>query len=112
MKRSSKLSIGEALNRHHKHKTCAMEDAFRAFSKIYDDYYTARKKKVECWEFMNCGYNSYSKCDAYTKKAGRRCWLVAGSLSGSNPCCIKVKTKEFSSCKECGFFSKIKKGMI
>ncbi|MGQ9531439.1 MAG: methyl-accepting chemotaxis protein [Desulfotomaculales bacterium] len=38
----------------------------------------ARRK--QCWEYMKCPPERYSRCPAYLQQAGRRCWTVTGTL--------------------------------
>lgn len=57
---------------------------------------------VNCWEFKKCGKEKDESCPAVTKKLGKSCWMVAGTMCGGKPQGIfaeKVKT-----CSECDFF--------
>jgi hypothetical protein len=93
-----------------KKKPCPASAAFDAFTKAFKEFEEAKTERVKCWEFMNCSREQQTRCAAYTKSAGRRCWLVAGTLSGGAPECEFAKT--LSSCKECVFYKKIKKGEV
>ncbi|MBF0466902.1 MAG: hypothetical protein HQK88_07435 [Nitrospirae bacterium] len=84
--------------------------AFEAFSKALEEFDEVRAERKNCWEYYDCGVEKSRKCSAFTKSAGRRCWLVVGTLSGSEPECERAK--QLKSCKECTFYQKIKKGEI
>jgi len=66
--------------------------------------------KIQCWEFMKCGHERDSLCPVVEQSAGRRCWLVAGTLNGGKP--EGSNARKISNCKECNFYKKIKKGEI
>jgi hypothetical protein len=93
-----------------KKKPCPASAAFDAFTKAFQEFEDAKTERVKCWQFMKCGREVQNRCAAFTKSAGRRCWLVAGTLSGGAPQCEFAK--ELSSCKECDFYKKIKKGEV
>ncbi len=40
--------------------------------------FKARRK--QCWEYLKCPPERYTKCPAYLQQAGRRCWTVTGTL--------------------------------
>ena len=82
-------------------------------------------KKINCWEFTNCGREKKSKdpnnpvprCPAVTEtsanginggeNAGRICWAIAGTFCGD-----KVQghlARDIPTCMLCDFFKKIKK---
>jgi len=68
------------------------------------------EKKIQCWEFKKCGHEKDSKCPAIVQHAGRSCWLVAGTLCGG---AVQGDfAQKLPSCKECDFYSKIKKGSL
>ncbi len=90
--------------------TTEAAEAFDAFIKSFKEFETTKIERIKCWEFMNCNQAQCRICPAYTKSAGRRCWLVAGTLSGTKPECTHCKM--IASCKECEFYQKIKKGEI
>ncbi len=82
--------------------------AFEAFNKICEEFEQTRVERIRCWEYFKCEQAKTGSCSAFTKSAGRRCWLVAGTLSGTEPDCPRAKA--LKSCKECEFYQKIKKG--
>ncbi|MBF0592485.1 MAG: hypothetical protein HQL02_10405 [Nitrospirae bacterium] len=90
-------------------KTQVLLDAFGALNNLIDKYFFSdSKKEMPCWQYMKCSMESKHTCDAVNKKAGRRCWLVVGSLSG-----IKERCKnKFENCKDCDFYIKVKNGEI
>lgn len=90
-------------------KTVA-DEAFEAFIKSFQEFDSVKTERIKCWEYMKCDTQICQNCPAYTKLAGRRCWLVAGTLSGSRSECVYCKN--ISSCKECDFYIKVKKGKI
>lgn len=89
---------------------CPATIAFEAFSKAFQNFEGSKTERMKCWEFFECQRDKDGHCSAFTKSAGRRCWLVAGTLSGSEPECELAKT--INSCKECEFYKKIKKGEL
>ncbi|MBF0342808.1 MAG: hypothetical protein HQL06_01125 [Nitrospirae bacterium] len=82
--------------------------AFEAFNKVFKEFEETKVERIKCWEYFNCERAKNGCCSAYTKSAGRRCWLVAGTLSGGEPDCPRAKA--LKSCKECEFYKKIKRG--
>jgi len=62
--------------------------------------------KTQCWEFTKCNSEKNASCPTVVQKAGRSCWLVAGSFCGG-PIQCKVAHK-FSNCKECDFHKKVR----
>ncbi len=80
-------------------------------------------KKINCWEFKKCGrepggakVNELGVCPSTVeiklhgthggKKAGRACWIVAGSFCGG-----KVQgsfAQKYGNCVKCDFFQKVK----
>ncbi len=64
------------------------------------------KNRLQCWEFMKCGREKDSSCSAVVKMAGRRCWQVAGTLSGGKAECAHAR--KLTSCYECGFLQAVK----
>jgi hypothetical protein len=61
---------------------------------------------TNCWDIIKCGAAKVASCPAPLQKAGRKCWLVAGTFSGGQIACdhaLKLK-----SCKECDFYKSVK----
>lgn len=85
-------------------------ESFNKFYEIMDDRYDNKPKRRNCWQYMNCPPDVQKECDALIKKAGRRCWLVAGSLSGNTKQCLF--NQRGIHCKSCNFYIKVKKGEI
>ncbi len=57
---------------------------------------------MNCWQFNHCPRDRYEVCSAFTKKAGKSCWLVAGTL-----CEGKVQgflASKIGDCRKCDFF--------
>jgi len=53
-------------------------------------------KKVQCWDYNNCGHGKDALCPAVDQKAGGSCWLVAKTLCGG-----KVHGKHAERIKSC-----------
>ncbi|MCI4627180.1 MAG: hypothetical protein L3V56_14640 [Candidatus Magnetoovum sp. WYHC-5] len=66
-------------------------------------------KRMKCWEYRNC---KHTNCPVRTQAAGRRCWLVAGTLSGKRAQCQLLTSGNIDNCKNCDFYKKIKKGTV
>jgi len=66
--------------------------------------------KIQCWEFLKCGHEKDSSCPAVVQKAGRSCWLVAGTLCGG--AVQGDHAQKIGNCKQCVFYLKVKKGEI
>ena len=77
-----------------------------ALSKAMESLVKTGQERAACWQFMGCPKDVLSRCPAFERRAGRRCWLVAGTLSGGAPYCIFCG--QMKSCKECRFYLKIK----
>lgn len=57
---------------------------------------------LNCWEFKKCGRDKTGDCPAYQKKAGKVCWLVAGTMCGG-----KVQgtfAQKLGNCTKCDFY--------
>ncbi|MBF0517199.1 MAG: response regulator [Nitrospirae bacterium] len=82
-------------------------DLFKKFHDAADDLGDLDKKSgMKCWEFLNCPQDVMRKCPAVLQNAERKCWLVAGSLSGRKdtpPHCTRL-----GSCKQCDFYKAVK----
>ncbi|KWT85376.1 two-CW domain-containing protein [Candidatus Magnetominusculus xianensis] len=94
---------------------CPATMAFEAFAKAFEGFEQVKVERTKCWEYFKCGLDKVGlhrsgQCSAFTKSAGRRCWLVAGTLSGTEPECEIAQS--LKSCKECEFYQKVKKGEI
>ena len=66
----------------------------------------AVKEHLTCWEYTKCGSDKDASCPTVVQRYGRACWLVAGTLNGSEPTCKKIKN--ISCCKSCDFYQKVK----
>lgn len=88
-----------------------LEDLYQVKEFFNKHHTTLRltKPKKTCWEYRKC---NYTKCPARLQSAGRRCWLVAGSLSGSKVFCQILTSNFIDSCKKCDFYLKVRKGTI
>ena len=80
------------------------------------------KKKVNCWEFKQCGREPGGKhardlgvCPSATESklngahggtnAGRACWIVAGTMCGGTV--QGTFAKKFDSCEKCDFYKAV-----
>ena len=68
--------------------------------------YAMAAPKKQCWEVMNCGSEKDMSCPTVVQRSGRACWLVAGTLNGSQPVCKKICNT--SNCKDCLFYQDVK----
>ncbi|MCI4624718.1 MAG: hypothetical protein L3V56_02035 [Candidatus Magnetoovum sp. WYHC-5] len=84
--------------------------AYEAYVDGFQRLEINKDAKIKCWEFMKCNPNVYVHCPAFLKSAGRRCWLVAGSVESSMFRC-KVSGQD-RNCKECEFYKKVKRGEL
>ena len=79
-------------------------------------------KKINCWEFMNCGRGhseetgeTCEKCPAALPSAldgmnegmnaGRSCWLVAGTFC--NEKAVGTFAEKLASCRDCAFYKQV-----
>ncbi|KJR43855.1 two component signal transduction response regulator [Candidatus Magnetoovum chiemensis] len=83
---------------------------FENYSEQFKKLEMIKEDRQRCWEYMNCPENVYTNCPVYLKFAGRRCWLIAGTLGEEKSFCIFTKT--LKSCKHCDFYNKIKRSEI
>lgn len=58
--------------------------------------------KLNCWEFKKCGREKNSDCPAIMKKAGKLCWMVAGTMCGGEVQGTFVE--KVGNCKKCDFY--------
>jgi CheY-like chemotaxis protein len=80
------------------------KDLFKKFQDTAGDL--GKKTGVKCWEFINCPQEIMRLCPAVAQNAERKCWLVAGTLSGLKdpaPC-----AKQAGTCKQCDFYKAVK----
>ncbi|QWR77366.1 hypothetical protein [Candidatus Magnetomonas plexicatena] len=75
-----------------------LESAFTNWSK-------EKAEQKSCWQVIGCPFNIRCKCPAFVNRAGRRCWLVAGTM-GENPFCTHLT--KLKDCTECSFYIEIK----
>jgi len=61
---------------------------------------------MNCWEFKNCGRDKDGSCPTVLEKAGRACWLVAGTLCGGQV--QGTAAQKLGNCRECDFYQKVK----
>ncbi|MHB8882866.1 MAG: two-CW domain-containing protein [Thermodesulfovibrionales bacterium] len=59
-------------------------------------------RKIQCWNYHNCGHGKDSLCPAVDQKAGRSCWLVSKTLCGGKV--HGTHTERIKSCEGCGFY--------
>jgi hypothetical protein len=59
-------------------------------------------KKMQCWDYKNCGHEKDALCPAVDQKAGRSCWLVAKTLCGGRV--HGQHAQRIKSCEGCGFY--------
>jgi hypothetical protein len=74
---------------------------------LQENIATAESKRnldgmANCWDFNNCRHGMNSTCISAVQKAGKRCWLVAGTYGVGKQRCALLK--EIGSCRECGFY--------
>ena len=79
------------------------------------------EKRLNCWEFKNCGYGpsqrKYSRagCPTVTEsrldgvhngeKAGRTCWVIAGTFCNGS---VQGKfAQKYKTCLNCDFYQKV-----
>ncbi len=62
---------------------------------------------MNCWEFKKCGRDKTGDCPAYYKRAGKVCWIVAGTMCGGEV--QGTFAKKVRTCIECDFYKYINK---
>ncbi|WP_420266333.1 response regulator [Candidatus Magnetominusculus dajiuhuensis] len=80
------------------------KDAFKKFHDVSEPF--AGKTGAKCWEVVHCPQEVMRTCPAVLQNSERKCWLVAGSLSGRkdlSPHCTRL-----GSCKQCDFYKAAK----
>ena len=82
-------------------------------------------KKINCWEFMNCGRGPngtegenceicpatrHSSLDGFNEgiNSGRTCWLIAGTFCNSKV--SGTYAEKIESCRTCEFYQEVNKG--
>ncbi|MBF0539185.1 MAG: hypothetical protein HQL03_13130 [Nitrospirae bacterium] len=88
---------------------CPGRMAYEALVKAFEKLDIIIPERETCWQAMRCPSQTYTRCPAYLKEAGRRCWLLAGTFSGRNPYCIYCITMK--DCRECKFYKKVRQSM-
>lgn len=63
------------------------------------------KGLVNCWEFHNCPKDRQQICSAFTTKAGRTCWRVAGTLCGGKA--QGIIAQKIGDCQKCDFYIQV-----
>ncbi len=66
---------------------------------------------MDCWDFKSCGRTpggakvaEFGVCPAYTQRAGKACWLVAGTFCGGE---IQGSfAQKEGNCMRCDFYKK------
>nr|ADI87673.1 two component signal transduction response regulator [uncultured Nitrospirae bacterium MY2-1F] len=81
-----------------------IKDLFKRFHEVSESF--DRKKGIKCWQFINCPKDIMSQCPAVLQNAERKCWLVAGSLSGRKD--VPPYCAQLVSCKQCDFYKSVK----
>ncbi len=64
-----------------------------------------KTKRMNCWEFYTCPEERQQACPAFTRKAGRSCWIVAGTLCGGQV--QGTMAKKIGDCRMCDFYIRI-----
>jgi len=62
----------------------------------------ASQRKVQCWDYNNCGHGKDALCPAVNQKTSEPCWLVPKTLCGG-----KVHGEHANrtkSCEGCSFY--------
>lgn len=60
--------------------------------------------KVNCWEYKKCGKEKTGDCPAYPK-AGRVCYLVAGTMCGGRV--QGIHALKIGHCREFDFYKAV-----
>ncbi|MBF0345383.1 MAG: hypothetical protein HQL06_14270 [Nitrospirae bacterium] len=92
-----------------KKRPCPARMAYETLVKAFEKLDIAKTERETCWQFMNCPSQTYTRCPAYLRESGRRCWLLAGTFSGKKPFCIYCITMK--DCKECKFYKKTRQNL-
>ena len=66
----------------------------------------ANTEPQNCWEFWNCRKEILEKCTTSTMNSGKRCWMIAESITINTEKCPKLQNK-FKDCWECPWFIKL-----
>ncbi|QWR76154.1 two-CW domain-containing protein [Candidatus Magnetomonas plexicatena] len=81
-----------------------LKEALDNLEKATDTFLTSEKKNQKCWQLMDCPKEEMEICPAVLQNAERRCWLVAGTMSGRNNNLVCVNRA--GSCKNCEYYLK------
>lgn len=93
-----------------KNRSKECELAFQTYVQEFSRFEVHKNSRIKCWEFMKCSPNVRENCPAFLKSAGRRCWLIAGTIEGNAAKC--AFTGKERDCKKCDFYKKVKRGEI
>lgn len=63
-------------------------------------------KKMQCWEYKQCGRDKDMSCPAFTESAGRLCWKFAGTMCGDKA--QGTSAQKLGDCQKCDFYIKVK----
>jgi hypothetical protein len=66
----------------------------------------SRMPELNCWEFYSCPRERLQTCSAFTLKAGRSCWRVAGTLCGGTV--QSAYAMKIGGCQKCDFYIQVK----
>jgi len=65
---------------------------------------------TNCWDFYHCPPERRQTCSAFKQNAGRKCWLVAGTLCGGS--IQSAYAMKIGGCQKCEFYMKVMKRQI
>lgn len=63
---------------------------------------------IDCWDFKNCPQDRKNDCLAFIQRAGKKCWLVTGTMCGGVE--QKDMRAKIAKCRACEFY-KIRDGV-
>ena len=101
-----------------------MDEALKDLNQSENGFSQLSQDETNCWEFMKCGRgpddkdkDSFDTCPATTlstldglnqgKRAGRACWLVAGTFCSNN--ISGTFAEKIESCRDCNFYKHVNK---
>jgi len=58
---------------------------------------------MDCWEFMKCPSETYSRCPAYPNM-GRECWKTLNTLCDGGRLQMPSLAEKVAHCRGCGYF--------
>lgn len=57
---------------------------------------------IDCWDFKNCPQDRKKGCLAFSEEAGKKCWLVTGTMCGGVE--QKDMRTKIAKCRACEFY--------